>query len=103
MKKRWYDRDATVSLAVSLIQNTSPDIQRTCADMIISKAQDMGVSLEHGIVDAIGYVMLRWYDANEKLSTAFEYLRQSDDDLKKDIALEIIAFLEKAETKDEVL
>lgn len=102
MKKRWYDRDATVSLAVSLIQNTSPQTQASCADLIISKAQDMGVSLEHGIIDALGYVMLRWYDANEKLSTAFEYLKKSDDALRKDIALQIIEFLEKAETKDEV-
>lgn len=102
MKKRWYDKDATVSLAVSLIKNSSPKIQASCADLIISKAQDMGVSLEHGIVDAFNYVMLRWYDTNENLSTAFEYLKKSDDDLKKDIAVQIIEFLEKAEKKDEI-
>ena len=103
MKKRWYDKDATVSLAVSLIKNTSPQIQNNCAELIISKAQDMGVTVEHGIMDAFGYVMLRWYDSNEKLSLAFEYFKKSDDDLKKEIAIDIIAFLEKAETKDEVL
>lgn len=102
MKKRWYDKDATVSLAVSLIKNSSPKIQANCAELIISKAQDMGITLEHGIVDALSYVMLRWYDTNEKLSTAFEYLKKSDDDLKKDIAIQIIEFLEKAEAKDEI-
>lgn len=100
MKKRWYDKDATVSLAVSLMQNTSPQTQANCADLIISKAQDMGVSLEHGIVDAFGYVMLRWYDSDEKLATAFEYLKKSDDDLRKNIAINIIEFLEKAETNE---
>lgn len=97
MKKRWYDKDATVSLAVSLIKNASPELQDSCADLIIEKAQDMGVTIENGITDALNYVMLRWYDSPEKLSTAFEYLKRSDLDTRKDLAISIIEFLEKAE------
>ena len=69
--KRWYDQEPTVSLAVSLIKNSNHNIQIECAHLIKNKAQDYGVVL---------------------------HLKEADDETRKQIAIEIIGFLEKAET-----
>ena len=96
--KRWYDKEPTLSLAVSLIKNSKDDIQKKCAEFIKSKVQDFGVVLNSHLFGAFDYVLHRWYDNNETLSEAFLYLKEADDETRKQIAIEIIAFLEKAET-----
>ncbi len=96
--KRWYDQEPTISLAVSLIQNSKQDTQLECAKLIKEKAQDYGVVLQSNLFGAFNYVLHRWYDINEELSEAFGYLKEADEDTRKQIAIEIIAFLEKAET-----
>lgn len=96
--KRWYDQEPTVSLAVSLIKNSKPDVQIECAKFIKSKAQDYGVILQGNLLGAFNYVLNRWYDSDEQLCEAFGYLREADDETRRQMAIEIIAFLEKAET-----
>lgn len=95
--KRWYDKEPTLSLAISLIKNSKEDVQIRCADFIKSKAQDYGVILNSNLFGAFNYVLHRWYDNNEQISEAFMYLKEADDETRKQIAIEIIAFLEKAE------
>ena len=95
--KRWYDKEPTLSLAISLIKNSKEDVQIRCADFIKSKAQDYGVVLNSNLFGAFNYVLHRWYDNNEQISEAFMYLKEADDETRKQIAIEIIAFLEKAE------
>ena len=61
MHKRWYDIDPTVSLAVSLMRNSSLMLQYDCADIIVNKAKNLGIDLSAGIlVDAFNYVLRRW-------------------------------------------
>ena len=96
--KRWYDQEPTISLAVSLIRNAKPDTQIECAKMIKIKAQDYGVVLQSNLLGAFNYVLNRWYDSDEQLAEAFGYLKEADEDTRKQIAIEIIGFLEKAET-----
>ena len=96
--KRWYDKEPTLSLAISLIKNSNYTIQKECAEFIKNKAQDYGVVLKSNLLGAFNYVLNRWYDSSEELSLAFEYLKAADDETRKQIAIEIIAFLEKAET-----
>ena len=98
-KQRWYDKEPTLSLAVSLIQNSSVGLQVQCAEFITQKAQDYGVVLNTNLFGAFNYVLHRWYDQSEPLSEAFGYLKEADDDTRKQIAIAVIDFLEKAETR----
>lgn len=95
--KRWYDKEPTLSLAVSLIKNSKEDVQYRCADFIKNKAQDYGVVLNSNLLGAFNYVLNRWYDVSEPLAEAFGYLKDADEETRKQIAIEVIAFLEKAE------
>ena len=42
----------------------------------------------------IEYLLRRWYDKDEVLTQAFEYLKNSDEELRKKIAVSIIEFLQ---------
>ena len=95
--KRWYDKEPTLSLAISLIKNSKEETQERCAEFIKNKAQDFGVVLNSHLFGAFNYVLHRWYDKSEILSEAFLYIKEADEETRKQIAIEIIAFLEKAE------
>lgn len=98
--KRWYDQDATLSLAVSLIKNSDSSTQTKCAEFIKQKAQDFGIVLNSNILGAFNYVLHRWYDSTEELTLAFEYLKTADDVTRKQIALDIINYLQSLETQN---
>jgi hypothetical protein len=95
--KRWYDKEPTLSLAISLIKNSSTELQEQCAELIKLKAMDFGVELKSSLFGAFNYVWHRWYDEQEYLSEAIEYLKVADDDTRKQIAMEIISFLQRNE------
>ena len=97
--QRWYDFEPTVSLAVSLLRNTIPQTRGECADLIIDYAQDFGVTIPHDLFSNFNYVLKRWYDEDEHLSEALEYLKYSPEDLKREIAFKVIEFLETSETR----
>jgi hypothetical protein len=100
MNKRWYDIDPTVSLAVSLMRNTDIMTQYKCADLIVKKSKDNGIDLSENILtDAFNYVLRRWYDTDQKIAEAFEYLKLMPDTLQKETALEIINLLQLEEAK----
>ena len=95
MNQRWYDKEPTLSLAISLLQNSNTEVRHRCADLIIEMAMKNGVILPNDIKNAIEYLLRRWYDKDEILSQALEYLKNSDEQLRKKIALSVIAFLQK--------
>ena len=98
MNKRWYDIDPTVSLAVSLMRNANIITQYKCADLIVNKSKENGIDLSENILsDAFNYVLRRWYDTDQKVAEAFEYLKLFSDELQKETALDLIALLEKGE------
>ena len=100
MNKRWYDIDPTVSLAVSLMRNANIMTQYKCADFIVKKSKDNGIDLSENIItDAFNYVLRRWYDTDQKIAEAFEYLKCLPEDIQKEVALEIINLLQEAETR----
>ena len=100
MHKRWYDVDPTVSLAVSLMRNANIMTQYECADLIINISQENGIDLADNILtDAFTYVLRRWYDTDQKIAEAFEYLKCLPIDVQKEAALQIINLLQEAETK----
>lgn len=96
-KQRWYDKEPTLSLAISLIKNSKDDVQLQCAEFITQKAQDYGVVLNTNLFGAFNYVLHRWYDQSEPLAEAFGYLKEADDETRKQIAISVIEFLEKVE------
>ncbi len=95
MKKRWYDVDPTVSLAVSLIRNSNKTVQNRCAKHIIKSAEN-NIHIENTFLDIAKYFK-RWYDEDKELSTAMEFLQAMPDDLRKKIAVEIIDIIQLAE------
>lgn len=96
--KRWYDKEPTLSLAVSLVKNSKSEVQVKCAEFIKNKAQDMGVTLNTNLLGAFNYVLHRWYDSTDEVKVAFDYLREADEETRKQIAVEVISFLQKTET-----
>ena len=98
MNKRWYDIDPTVSLAVSLMRNANIISQYKCADYIVNKSKENGIDVSENIIaDAFNYVLRRWYDTDQKIAEAFEYLKNLPEDLQKETALELINILQEEE------
>ena len=97
MKNRWYDKEPTLSLAVSLMKNESVNIQVACAQLITEKAKNLGVIRQNNLLDAFNYVVLRWYENDERISEAFEYLKAASDEVRREIAIEVIDYLQKIE------
>ena len=98
MNKRWYDVDPTVSLAVSLMRNANIMTQYKCADYIVSKSKERGIDLSENILtDAFNYVLRRWYDTDQKIAEAFEYLKLMPLELQKELSLELINLLQEEE------
>lgn len=98
INKRWYDIDPTVSLAVSLMRNANILTQYKCADLIIKTARENGIDLsENSLTEAFSYVLRRWYDTDQKISEAFEYLKLLPLSIQKAVALEIINLLQVEE------
>ncbi len=87
--QRWYDKDPTLSLAVSFINNASKEKQQQIAEKIIEKAVAAGVKINELKV----LFDRRWFDEDEKLRIAMEYLKESTKENQHLIALEIINFL----------
>lgn len=91
VNQRWYDKDATVSLAMSFIRNLEPEQQTLVARRIAEKTQSLGIeSSETRIV-----LNRRWYDENEELSLAVESFRLASPEDQKAIAIDVIDFLTK--------
>ncbi len=100
MYKRWYDVDPTVSLAVSLMRNSNIITQYKCADLIVAKSKENGVDLSENILtDAFTYVLRRWYDTDQKIAEAFEYLKSLPLEIQKEVALDIINLLQAEENR----
>ncbi len=97
MNKRWYDNDPTLSLAISLMHNESINIQVACAQIITEKAIDLGVKRENNLLDAFNYVLMRWYDEDERIAEAMEYLKAADDSVRKEVAIDVIEYLQRIE------
>lgn len=97
MHKRWYDIDPTVSLAVSLIRNSDEETQLKCAEFIVDYAKQRGIKIKGNTLnDAFNYILRRWYDKNSIIAKAFDYFESASLDIKKELALDVINFLQSA-------
>lgn len=96
---RWYDDDPTLSLAISLLKNTSEQTRRACAELVVAKAQENGLKLAANFIESVSYKLKRWYDSEKILFDAVEYLRIATEEIRKEIAHEIIQYLETSNSK----
>ena len=98
MNQRWYDKDPTLSLAISLIKNSDEKIRHLCAKKIIEIAKDNNVEVKSGFFNIMA-TFHRWYDEDNELLLAMEYLKESQTNLRKTIAVEIIQLLQLSEVE----
>ncbi len=96
IKRRWYDEDPTISLAVSLLENSGKSDQIKCAEFIKDKSHSFNIYIpENKLEDSFNYFCKRWYDEDKEISDAFEYLKLMPFELQKETALEIIEKLQE--------
>ncbi|MDD3014092.1 MAG: hypothetical protein PHC34_10355 [Candidatus Gastranaerophilales bacterium] len=87
--KRWYDQDPTVSLAMSLLRNTSFDNQLQIADILIENGINLSIKFKSGH----RLFNRRWYDHDDKMTDAIEYFRLFPEEEQKKMAVQIIEYL----------
>jgi hypothetical protein len=87
--KRWYDNDATVSLAVSILRNSDSEKQKIVSQKILEITELNNIKPK----DVSFYIKTfnrRWYDYDETVSTAMESFKIASLELQKEIAVQII-------------
>lgn len=96
-QKRWYDVDPAVSRAIAMLEQADEDLQIICAEYVIDKLKDMEFNMS--LEEQYNYILRRWYDKNIKVSHAMEYLKHAPEDLRRELALDIIEYIEKNQEK----
>lgn len=92
-QKRWYDIDPVVSRAIAMLEQAEENLQIICAEYVIDKLKDIDFSMS--LEEQYNYILRRWYDKNIKVSHAMEYLKHAPEELRRELALDIIEYIEK--------
>ncbi len=93
MQKRWYDVEPVLSRAVAMLEQADEELQVVCAEYVIDKLKD--IDFEMSLDEQYNYILRRWYDKNIKVSHAMEYLKHAPDEIRTQLALDIIEHIEK--------
>lgn len=93
MQKRWYDVEPVLSRAVAMLEQADEDLQVVCAEYVIDKLKD--IDFEMSLDEQYNYILRRWYDKNIKVSHAMEYLKHAPDEIRTQLALDIIEYIDK--------
>lgn len=93
MQKRWYDVEPVLSRAVAMLEQADEELQVVCAEYVIDKLKD--IDFEMSLDEQYNYILRRWYDKNIKVSHAMEYLKHAPDEIRTQLALDIIEYIEK--------
>lgn len=93
---RWYDLEPDVCMAISMIECSEKNAQVKYAEYIIKlvkeKDNDMDY-IKNATLDNINRKYCRWYDKNEILSRAFQYLKGTKKDIQKEVSLSVLALI----------
>lgn len=97
-KQRWYDLDPVLSRAVALWENADEELQIVCAEYVLDKLKD--INFQMSLDEQYDYILRRWYDKNVKVSHAMEYIKRAPDELRHELALDIIEYIEKMQEEN---
>ena len=92
-QQRWYDIDPVLSRAVAMWEQTDEEVQTVCAEYVLDKLKDIDFNMS--LDEQYNYILRRWYDKNVKVSHAMEYIKRAPDELRRQLALDIIEYIEK--------
>ena len=93
---RWYDIEPEVCMAISMIECAKEDAQINYANFIIKeiKARDVEMQyIKNSTKNNIQSKYSRWYDKNERISTAFAYLKGTTKQIQKEVALAVLSYI----------
>ena len=76
-----------------MLEKAEESLQVICAEYVIDKLKDF--DFEMSLDDQFNYIMRRWYDKNIKVSHAMEYLKHAPEEVRRELALDIIEHIEK--------
>jgi len=89
--KRWYDQNPTVSLAISIFRNASRENQKLVANFLLENVFNNSKIKIHA--RKIPLFNRRWYDHDENVYMAVEFIRLSSANAQNQVAVEIINYL----------
>ena len=96
---RWYDLEPDVCMAISMIECAPPNAQVEYAEYIIKLVQEKDKDFDYlkNITKTnLANRYQRWYDRNETVSKAFDYLKETKKELQKEISLSVLAYMNSA-------
>ena len=96
---RWYDGEPTLGLAVSLLRSAVTEVRTGCASFVIERAKAKDVQINTSLMDLLEFTFKRWYDEDPQLMEAMEYIRNSSPEVRKELALDIIEYLQNVKNK----
>lgn len=97
---RWYDVEPDVYMAISLIEISNDEQKIDYANFIIKtiKVKDTELNfIKNKTKNNIKNKYQRWYDKNDTLSTAIEYLKNTTPKLQKEISLDVLNYKKEQE------
>ena len=94
-KQRWYDVDPVLSRAISVWENAAENVQIVCAEYVLDKLKN--ITFQMSLDEQYEYILRRWYDKNVKVSHAMEYIKHAPDEIRHELALDIIEYIDKIE------
>ena len=92
MSKRWYDSETTLSLAISMLKNATPDMQDSVCEFVTKLFEKKDIKPSDKFI-VFKMFDKRWYDEKENLYVVLETLRCCTDSERREIALSIINHL----------
>jgi len=92
MQKRWYDTESTISLAISMLRNSTPDLQDSTCQLLEKKFEEMGIKKSEKFI-VFKVFDKRWYDEKENIYNALETIRCCDGETRRKLAVCIIEHL----------
>lgn len=97
---RWYELDPTVYMAISMIEMEDLSRQLECAKLILNEIDQIEENYIIKNMLALSEAQIhpnnRWYDKNELISKAFDYLKEIPKDIQRTISADILAYLRPA-------
>jgi hypothetical protein len=94
---RWYDVEPDVYMAISMIECSELPKQIEYAKLIINNLREKDSNMEYikntTIKNLSQKYYKRWYDKNDTISMAFEYLKNSTRDIQIEVAKEVLSYI----------